>query len=184
MEEETPQPDVRPGVAGRLLRSPFGRFLEHAPEVHPATLKFRDPELESGFQATYLRDNLPYIRLAYLLGIVVWATFGLLARFGDVIKEGHTADLVLRFGVAIPTVIVGLVCTYARWYPRYWRWVVSVSLVASATIWSLHGTVVVDTRPDWGYAGSWSSSRSSTSSDGCRSGTHRSWVRSWSWSST
>ena len=153
MDQAPPPPDERTGTAGSIMRSPFGRFLEHAPEVHPVSLEFRDPELERDFQAAYLRDNLPYIRLAFLLGIVVWATFGLLARFGDVIVEGETADLVLRFGIAIPTVIVGLACSYARWYPTYWRWVVSISLVVNATIWSLHGTVVVDTRPDWGYAG-------------------------------
>ncbi|MGZ8662388.1 MAG: adenylate/guanylate cyclase domain-containing protein [Actinomycetota bacterium] len=151
MEQAPPPPDAHPGAAGRILRSPFGRFLEHAPEVHPVTLGFRDPELERAFQAAYLRDNLPYIRLAFLLGMVVWATFGLLARF--VIVEGYTADLVLRFGVAIPSVAVGLLCTYARWFPRHWRLAMSIILVANATIWSLHGAVVVDSRPDWGYAG-------------------------------
>jgi class 3 adenylate cyclase len=88
-----------------------------------------------------------------VLGIVLWATFGVLARVGDVIVQGHTADLVLRFGIAIPVVTAGLACTYARWYPRYWRAIVGATLLANAVLWTVHDAVVKSDRPDWGYAG-------------------------------
>ncbi len=153
MEQAPPPPDARPGAAGRILRSPFGRFLEHAPELHPGTLRFRDVAMERDFEANFFRDNLPYIRLAYVLGAVVWATFGVLAQVGGIIEDGRTADLVLRFGLAVPTVLVGLALTWTSWYPRYWRLVISLTLLVSATLWTVHRAIVVDTRPDWGYAG-------------------------------
>jgi hypothetical protein len=52
------------------LRDPLRRFLAQAPELHPLSLRFLDPAMEAGFQASYLRDSLPYIRLAHVVGIV------------------------------------------------------------------------------------------------------------------
>ena len=84
--------------------------------------------MERDFEANFFRDNLSYIRLAYVLGAVVWAMFGVLAQVGGIIEDGRTADLVLRFGLAVPTVLVGLALTWTSWYPRYWRLVISLTL--------------------------------------------------------
>ena len=67
--------------------------------------------------------------------------------------EGEgTADLVLRFGVAIPFVLVSLGLTYARWYPNEWQQILFVVLLVNG-LWSSHRTVVPSADADWAFAG-------------------------------
>ncbi|HXF35863.1 MAG TPA: hypothetical protein VNO17_01610, partial [Actinomycetota bacterium] len=127
------------------------RGIRPRPEIRAWSLRFVDAALEREFQDDYIRRNLPWIRLAHVFGMVTWAVFGLLAQ--AVLREGRADDLVLRFGVAIPTVALGLGLTYAPWYPRVWQWCMGAVVLASAAIWSLHRIVVEHSRPDWGYAG-------------------------------
>ncbi len=136
----------------KLFPSPVRRFLDEAPELRPFSLRFRDPETERTFQAAYFRDNLTYLRLAHLLGIGVWAAFALLARY-LLVDGGGTADLVLRFGVAIPIVLVSLALTYASWYPRHWQPVLFVVLLLNGMTWVLHRAFVPGADADWAFAG-------------------------------
>ena len=129
----------------------IAREIRPRPEIRAWSLRFGDAALEREFQDDYIRRNLPWIRLAHVFGIVTWAVFGLLAQ--AVLREGRAEDLVLRFGVAIPTVALSLGLTYAPWYPRVWQWCMGGVVLASAAIWSLHRIVVEHSRPDWGYAG-------------------------------
>jgi hypothetical protein len=99
----------------RRLRS----YLEQAPELFPFTLEFRRPAVEAAYQDRYFEASLPYVRLAHLMGIALWAIFGGLALL--VIEDGRGWDLFLRFGVAIPATLVSLALTYAPGYRRWWR---------------------------------------------------------------
>ena len=128
-------------------------FLEQAPEINTFTLRFHDGEREGMFQRSYFRDNLSYIRLAHVLGIISWAAFALLAR--SVIDDrGEALDLAVRFGVAIPVVAVGLALSYTRSYERIWQWLVALLLFISALIWSLDYVALPSTSPrDLGFAG-------------------------------
>jgi class 3 adenylate cyclase len=130
---------------------PAGLFVQPAKELRRLTLRFRDPALETRFQAAYFRDNLPYIRLAHVIGIAVWAAFGLLAA--NVLEEGQSADVLLRFGVGVPIALLSLLLTFAPWYERVWQPLVSAVLLGSGFAWSIHRWFVTDARPDWGYAG-------------------------------
>jgi class 3 adenylate cyclase len=132
---------------------PLRRFLRQAPELHPITLRFVDQRLGDSFQRDYFVDNLPYIRLAHLLGIFMWAIFGLLARYLLHDDAGGTADLVLRFGVGIPIVLVSLALTYTRWYPRYWQPILAFVLLANGMLWSTHRAVVEEATAEWAFAG-------------------------------
>jgi hypothetical protein len=136
----------------RLFPSPVRRFLDEASALRPFSLRFRDPETERAFQAVYFRDNLTYLRLAHLLGIGTWAAFALLARY-LLTNGGGTADLVIRFGVAIPIVIVSLALTYASWYPRQWQPVLFVVLLANGMTWVIHRAVVPSAGARWAFAG-------------------------------
>jgi class 3 adenylate cyclase len=132
---------------------PLRRFLKQAPELHPITLRFVDQRLGDSFQRDYFRDNLPYIRLAHVLGIFMWAVFGLLARYLLHSEAGGTADLVLRFAVGIPIVLVSLALTYTRWYPRYWQPILGFVLLANGLLWSTHRAVVPEATAEWAFAG-------------------------------
>jgi len=136
----------------RLFPSPVRRFLDEASALRPFSLRFRDQTAEPAFQAAYFRDNLTYLRLAHLLGIGTWAAFAVLARY-LLVNGGGTADLVIRFGVAIPIVTVSLVFTYASWYPRHWQPVLFVVLLANGMTWVLHRAFVPSADANWAFAG-------------------------------
>jgi class 3 adenylate cyclase len=119
--------------------------------MRPISLRFVDPELEGGFRSAYFRESLPYIRLAHVIGIALWASFGVLA---DVVIAGDLgADLFIRYGVAVPVLVISLAVTYSRGFPRIWREWMSLILLVNAGVWSTHRVVVSAAPPDWAYAG-------------------------------
>jgi class 3 adenylate cyclase len=126
-------------------------FLDQAPEVRPWSLKFKDEWLERRFQDSYYDENLQYIRIATFLGAVTWAAFGPLAQL--VVKEGLARDVVIRYGLGVPTGLVSLALTYLPNYRRIWQPMISGAILFSGLVWVIHRALVVDARPDWGYAG-------------------------------
>jgi class 3 adenylate cyclase len=108
--------------------------LKTAPELHRVSLRFVDKAAEREFQDQYLRDNLPYIRGAHVVGIAAWAFFGLYRGSGG-ISELH---VVLHFGVAIPIVAASLALTYARWYARVWQPTIVALVVANSALVEMH----------------------------------------------
>ena len=115
------------------------------------SLRFRDDGLERDFAASYYRDNITFVRITHVLGIASWAAFGLMALSMGI--PGTEQDFILRFGVAVPLVVLSLVLTFTPWYERLWQPMLAATLLANAAIWSIHGAVVVGARADWGYAG-------------------------------
>ena len=93
---------------------PLHRFLEQSVEMRPISLRFIDPGLETDFQAAYFTVSLPYLRLAHVLGIVLWVVFVFLADI--VIPGDQGADLVIRYGIAVPALVISLGVTYTRWF--------------------------------------------------------------------
>jgi class 3 adenylate cyclase len=127
------------------------RFLEQSVEMRPISLRFVDPPLESAFRAAYYREILPYVRLAHILGIVLWVVFVFLADI--VIPGDQGTDLVIRFGIAVPALVISLAVTYARGFPRFWREWMSFILLFNAGLWSTHRAFVPSAPPEWAYAG-------------------------------
>jgi class 3 adenylate cyclase len=108
--------------------------LRAAPELHRVSLRFVDKAAERRFQDQYLRDNLPYIRAAHVVGIAAWAFFGLY-RSAGAITDVH---VVLHFGVAIPIVAANLALTYVRWYARVWQPAIVALVVANSALVEMH----------------------------------------------
>ncbi len=131
--------------------APLADATHRTPELRPFSLRFADPARESRFRASYFRDNIVFIRLAHVLGIGAWAMFGLMASL--VIDDGQRADLVLRFGVAIPIALVALGLSWTRWYPQRWETITAIGVAISGFVWSFHRVVVADSTPGWAYAG-------------------------------
>ena len=130
---------------------PLRRFLELSAEMRPISLRFVDPSLERSFQTAYFRESLPYIRLAHVMGIVLWAAFGILA---DIVIVGDLgADLWLRYGIAVPVLVTSLAVTYTRGFPTFWREWMSFILLVNAGVWSTHRALVPTAPADWAYAG-------------------------------
>jgi class 3 adenylate cyclase len=146
-----PRPTTDGDVRTHATTAPLADSAHRTPELHPVSLRFTDESLERRFRASYIRDNLVFIRFAHVLGIFAWAVFGFLAPL--VLDEGERADLILRFGVAIPIALVALALSWTSWYPRAWEYVLSSLLVVSGFVWSLHRVFVDDATPGWAYAG-------------------------------
>jgi class 3 adenylate cyclase len=126
-------------------------FRDQAPEIRPWSLKFKDEWLEQRFQDEYFDTNLQYIRIATILGALTWAAFGPLAQL--VVKEGLFRDSVIRYGLGVPTGLVSFGLTYLPNYRRIWQPLLTAAILFSGLVWVIHRAVVLDARPDWGYAG-------------------------------
>jgi signal transduction histidine kinase len=95
------------------------RPLDRETRIHRLSLRFLQPDLESEFQAKYVQRFLPQIRVALLLAVVLYATFGALDPF--VLPETYRTAWLLRFGIGLPLLVVGCALSFsrnaARWMP-------------------------------------------------------------------
>src|SRR5439155_20105653 len=66
-------------------------------DLHPVTLVFTDPELEAAFRADFARRNLINLRVAHVMGLVLWPLWGLLIH--RYLTGYRGVDLAVRYGV-------------------------------------------------------------------------------------
>jgi adenylate cyclase len=119
----------------------------------PLRLRFRDPGLESAYRADRFRHNLGNIRFAFLAGVALWVTWGLLLRPHMLALSDQRLDLLMRFGVFIPMLVVGFGLTYTRFFRRVWEWL-SVSIAAATILfWVFYVSRVTTLPPEYGYVG-------------------------------
>jgi adenylate cyclase len=117
----------------------------------PVTLRFRDPDLERSFQAAFARQNLTNLRVGYGLGVILWIAWGVLVA--DHLGDQGEFDLLVRYGFLIPISLIGLGLTFWREFPRYWKAVAMVSLMATALVWIVYTTRIEGLPADYGYVG-------------------------------
>jgi class 3 adenylate cyclase len=116
-------------------------------------LRFRDPDLESAFRTDRFRHNVGNIRFAFLAGIALWVTWGMLLRPYILAVSDRRLDTIMRFGVFIPLLVVGLALTFAPFFRRIWQ---SLSVaIASVTLlaWVYYVSHVLTLPPEFGYVG-------------------------------
>jgi class 3 adenylate cyclase len=141
----------KPKMSLTMLRG-LRNFRDQAPELHPRSLRFKDGWLERRFQDVYFDTNIQYIRIATVLGAVTWAALGPLAPL--VVQEGSLGrDALIRYGLGVPTGLVSFALTYLPNYRRIWQSLISAAILFSGLVWVIHRALVVDSRPDWAYAG-------------------------------
>src|SRR6266508_5201242 len=116
-------------------------------------LRFRDPGLESAYRADRFRHDLGNIRFAFLAGIALWVTWGLLLRPYMLALSDQRLDLVMRFGVFIPMLVVGLGLTYTRFFGRIWEWVSVAIAVATLLFWVFYVSRISTLPAEYGYVG-------------------------------
>jgi adenylate cyclase len=116
-------------------------------------LRFRDPGLESAYRADRFRHNLGNIRFAFLAGVGLWVTWGLLLRPHMLALSDQRLDLLMRFGVFIPMLIVGLGLTYTRFFERAWEWLSVAIAAATILFWVFYVSRVTTLPPEYGYVG-------------------------------
>jgi class 3 adenylate cyclase len=117
------------------------------------TLRFRDPQLETAFRADFFRDNLGNLRVALLAGVVLWVLFGFVLRDHILAGADKRLDLVMRYGVFIPILLIGLALSFTPVFERVWEWVVVTLTVASILGWVYYVSQVLTLPVEHGYVG-------------------------------
>ena len=116
-------------------------------------LRFRDPGLESAYRADRFSHDLGNIRFGFLAGIAIWVAWGLLLRPYMLALSDQRLDLVMRFGVFIPILVVGLGLTFTRSFGRYWEWVAVAIAAATLLFWVFYVSRVSTLPAEYGYTG-------------------------------
>jgi class 3 adenylate cyclase len=115
------------------------------------TLRFRDRNVEGSFQAAFARQNLTNLRVGHLLGAVLWIIWG--ALVAGHLGEQARFDFLIRYGLLIPIVLIGLALTFWRGYPRYWKVEIMAVLLATALTWIAYAPQIEGLPADYGYVG-------------------------------
>ncbi|HEY3212351.1 MAG TPA: adenylate/guanylate cyclase domain-containing protein [Actinomycetota bacterium] len=116
-------------------------------------LQFRDPGLESAYRADRFRHDLGNIRFGFLAGIAIWVAWGLLLRPYMLALSDQRLDMVMRFGVFIPMLIVGFGLTYTRFFGRLWEWVAVAIATATLLFWVFYVSRISTLPAEYGYIG-------------------------------
>ncbi|HEX5950514.1 MAG TPA: adenylate/guanylate cyclase domain-containing protein [Actinomycetota bacterium] len=123
------------------------------PGLRRLRLRFADPSLESAFRADQYIHNLGNIRFAFLAGIALWVSWGMLLRPHMLALSDQRIDAVIRFGVFIPILIVGLGLSFLPFFGRVWEWVVVAITVATLLVWVRYVSEVLTLPAEYGYVG-------------------------------
>ncbi len=116
-------------------------------------LRFRDPALESAFRADRFRHNARNIRFAFLAGIALWVGWGLLLRPHILALSDRRLDMIMRFGVFIPMLIVGLGLTFTPFFRRIWQGLSVAIATVTLLAWVYYVSHVLTLPPEFGYVG-------------------------------
>jgi class 3 adenylate cyclase len=116
-------------------------------------LRFRDPALESAFRDDRFRQNLANIRFAYVAGIALWVSWGLLLRPHILALSDRRLDLLVRFGVFIPMLIVGFGLTFTPLFRRMWQSASVVIAGATILLWVYYVSHILTLPAEYGYVG-------------------------------
>ena len=121
--------------------------------LNPLTLQFRDRQLESAFRADYFRHNLGNLRFGFLGGVVLWVLWGLILYGYLLAGADKSLDLVMRYGVFIPVLLLGFGLSFTRGFERTWEWVVGALAIVTVLAWVYYNTQVLTMPAEYGYVG-------------------------------
>jgi class 3 adenylate cyclase len=109
------------------------------------------PRRGGGFRDQNFQANLIHVRIAHVLGIVLWVVWGLLVR-GD-LGADQAFDVKMRYGVFIPLILVSLAFSFTNMYRRVWQPASAAIILATGFAWIIYVSAI-DTMPiDYGYVG-------------------------------
>ena len=126
--------------------------LEPAVELDRLTLRFRDRLVEAAYRLDTYHHNIANIRIAHLIGIGLWVSWGFWLR-GYLLRSDQVVDLVVRYAVLIPILVVGLALSFTPAYRRTWEWVLAGELLATMGAWIYYVAELRTMPPDFGYVG-------------------------------
>jgi len=130
---------------------------EGSPQAHPAPapdrwlLRFRDPALERAYLDDHFRTVRNGIRIAHVLGIAMWVLWGFVIR--RFLTEERTFDLVMRYTVLIPILLISLGTTYLPGWRRFFQVQIAAVILIIAGVWVAYTASLTEMPFDFGYVG-------------------------------
>lgn len=99
--------------------------------VHPVTLSFikECADYEKPFNDTYIRKSLKPLRIAIVLAVITWSSFGFLDRFIE--HSQYLSMWKIRYGILIPCFIVGYFFSYTAFFAKFFQPIVAIYAVAA-----------------------------------------------------
>jgi class 3 adenylate cyclase len=140
-----------PHDAGSELSSDLSHL--ETVEIEPVSLRFRDRRLEAAYRRQFFRDNLGNIRFAFLGGAVLWVIWGLVIYPYMLAVLDKRVDLILRYSVFIPLLLVGFGFSFTRWFERTWEWVTTSIVIVTILVWVYYISLVLTMPTEYGYVG-------------------------------
>lgn len=119
--------------------------------LHRLTLRFRDPGLEAEFRADYFRHHIANFRLALLGGVILYALWGVVLYDHILALGDKRLDLVMRYGIFIPLLLVGFGMSFTRWFERAWERVAVVMAAIILLLTVYYVSEVLTLPPAYGY---------------------------------
>jgi hypothetical protein len=116
-------------------------------------LRFRDQAMESGYREDRFRHNVANIRFAFLAGIGLWVAWGLLLRPHMLALADRRIDTLMRFGVFIPMLLVGLGLTFTPLFRRIWQSLSVVIATSTLLLWIYYVSHIQTLPIEYGYVG-------------------------------
>jgi class 3 adenylate cyclase len=116
-------------------------------------LRFPDPGLEAAFREDRFHLNLGNVRFAFLAGIGLWVGWGLLLRPHMLALSDLRLDAMIRYGVFIPMLVVGLALSYMSIFRRIWEWVSAGIAIGTIVVWVIYASNVLTLPAEYGYIG-------------------------------
>jgi class 3 adenylate cyclase len=122
-----------------------------AATLDPVTLRFRDAVRERAYRDDYFDTVRISIRVAHVLGIVMWVLWGLVVRRFLVEERGF--DLAMRYFVLIPILVVGLASTFLPSWRRFYELEEMAVVVSTGAVWIVYTSALQEMPFDFGYVG-------------------------------
>ncbi|MGH2656759.1 MAG: adenylate/guanylate cyclase domain-containing protein [Actinomycetota bacterium] len=123
------------------------------PVIDRVTLRFRDPQLEAVYRGDTYRHNLGNIRFAFLGGVVLWVTWGVVLYPHLLALADKRVDLIMRYGFFIPVLLLGFALSFTRWFERIWEWVAAGAALVTILAWLYYIEQVLTMPAEYGYVG-------------------------------
>jgi class 3 adenylate cyclase len=124
-----------------------------AVRMHPITLRFLDSKVEEAFRGDYFRHAVSNFRAGLAAGIFLWIFSIPILHPSILALNDRSLDLLMRFGVFIPILLLGIALSFTPIFERIWEWVTAVIALSTMGSWVYYIGQVLTIPPEYGYIG-------------------------------
>ncbi len=111
--------------------------MNKVPVVSPLSLAFEGP-MEKEFLLQYFRRSVNHVRVALILGSLIYGTFGILDAL--MLPEIKWRLWAIRYGLFLPLVLGLFILSFSVSFRKYWQPAMALLflLIGLSTVWMIH----------------------------------------------